>query len=112
MPARRLLDRRRRFGRQARTERKHRLLLQAFGFQWGYNSQRQPSFLNGTFYPEAYRYYFPLVLLMKVPLPVFALALLGLVRIRSGANPLALTAALMLAPLLLANVQLGVRLTF
>ncbi len=84
----------------------------ALGFQSVYNSRGQPSFLNGTYYPEGYRYYFPLLLLMKVPLPVFALALVALARGRAAANPLALTAVLVLAPLLTANVQLGVRLAF
>ncbi|MFM8271504.1 MAG: hypothetical protein ACKODX_04135 [Gemmata sp.] len=84
----------------------------AFAFQWWYNARGRPSYLNGTFYPESYRYYFPTVVLMKVPLPVFALALLALPRPRALANPFALAALLTLASLLTANLQIGVRLAF
>lgn len=84
----------------------------AFAFQWWYNSRGRPSFLNGTFYPEGYRWYFPELLLMKVPLPIFFLALVALPRVRAVANPLALVAVLLLATLLTANLQIGARLAF
>jgi hypothetical protein len=84
----------------------------AFAFQWWYNARGRPSYLNGTFYPEGYRYYFPKVVLMKVPLPVFALALFALPRWRAWANPLTLAALLTLATLLTANLQIGARLAF
>ena len=84
----------------------------AFAFQWWYNAKGRPTFLNGTFYPEGYRYYFPEVLLMKVPLPLFALALVALPRLRTAVNPFALVALLLLGALLTANLQIGVRLAF
>ncbi len=82
----------------------------AFAFQWWYNSRGRPSYLNGTFYPESYRYYFPEILLMKVPLPIFALALIAIPRVRAVANPLTLVTFLLLATLLTAKLQIGVRL--
>lgn len=84
----------------------------AFAFQWWYNARGRPTFLDGTYYPEAYRWYFPQVLAMKVPLPVFALMLVVLPRVRAVANPLTLVALLLLGTLLTANLQIGVRLAF
>ncbi|MBP3955945.1 hypothetical protein J8F10_11680 [Gemmata sp. G18] len=84
----------------------------AFAFQWWYNAHGRPTFLNGTFYPEGYRYYFPEVLLMKVPLPIFLLMLIALARPRAVANPLTVVTLLLLAALLKANLQIGVRLAF
>ncbi len=84
----------------------------AFAFQWWYNAHGRPTFLNGTYYPEGYRYYFPEVLLMKVPLPIFALALVALPRVRAVANPFTLVTLLLLAALLTAKLQIGVRLAF
>jgi hypothetical protein len=91
-------------------ERGNPFAVQAFAFQWWHNGERWPTFLNGTYYPEGYRLYFPELLLMKLPLPVFLLAGVALVRPRAAANPLALAALLMLAALLTANIQIGVRL--
>lgn len=84
----------------------------AFAFQWWYNARGRATFLDGTFYPESYRWYFPRVLLMKVPLPIFALVLLVLPRVRAAANPLTFVALLLLATLLTAKLQIGVRLAF
>jgi hypothetical protein len=84
--------------------------VSAFAFQWWWNSRGRPSFLNGTYYPEGYRWYFPELLLMKLPLPVFFLALVSLARPRTLANPFTLAALVLLAALLRANLQTGVRL--
>ncbi|QEG27225.1 hypothetical protein GobsT_19790 [Gemmata obscuriglobus] len=84
----------------------------AFAFQWWHNAQGRPTFLDGVYYPESYRWYFPHVLLMKVPLPIFALALVALLRARAVANPLTFAALLLLAALLTAKLQIGVRLAF
>lgn len=84
----------------------------AFAFQWWWNAHPRPSFLDGTYYPKGYRYFFPVVLLMKVPLPVFALALVALARARRAVNPFALLTLVLLVTLLKANLQLGVRLAF
>ena len=84
----------------------------AFAFQWWYNAHGRPTFLNGTYYPAGYRYYFPEVLLMKVPLPFFVLALFALPRVRAAANPLTLVTLLLLGALLTAKLQIGVRLAF
>ncbi|HEY1191293.1 MAG TPA: hypothetical protein VGE74_26905 [Gemmata sp.] len=84
----------------------------AFAFQWWYNARGRPTFLDGTYYPEGYRWYFPQVLAMKVPLPLFVLALVALARPRAVANPLALVALLLLGTLLTANLQIGARLAF
>jgi hypothetical protein len=81
-----------------------------FAFQWWWNSRGRPSFLNGTYYPDGYRWYFPELLLLKVPVPIFVLALLALVRPRALANPLTLAALLLFVPLLQANLQIGIRL--
>jgi hypothetical protein len=82
----------------------------AFAFQWWWNNRGRPTFLNGTYYPEGYRWYFPELLLMKLPVPIFLLALVVLPRPRALLNPFALTALVLLAVLLKANVQIGVRL--
>lgn len=83
----------------------------AFSFQWWHNARGRPSYLNGTYYPEGTRTFFPLVLAMKLPLPVILLGLLTLVRPRRCANPLALVAAvLLLVPTVNGNIQNGVRL--
>ena len=44
-----------------------------FAFQWWWNNRPRPSFLNGTYYPEGYRWFFPELLLMKLPVPIFVL---------------------------------------
>ncbi|AMV27682.1 hypothetical protein VT84_24995 [Gemmata sp. SH-PL17] len=84
----------------------------AFAFQWWFNAQARPTFLNGTFYPEGYRYYFPELLLMKVPLPIFLLMFAALARVRAAAHPLTFVALLLLTVLLKANLQIGLRLAF
>ncbi|MCI0704005.1 MAG: hypothetical protein L0241_23345 [Planctomycetia bacterium] len=84
--------------------------LGAFAFQWWRDSVGRPTFVNGTYYPNGYRYYFPLMIAMKVPLPVFVLAALLVIRPRAMLNPFALAALLMLGALLSANLQIGVRL--
>jgi len=82
----------------------------AFAFQWWWNSRGRPTFLNGSYYPEGYRWFFPELLLMKLPLPIFLLGLAALLRPRAVANPLTLVSVLLLAVLLRANLQIGLRL--
>lgn len=82
----------------------------AFAFQWWSNSRGRPAFLDGTYYPEGDRWFFPVLLSMKLPVPVFLLALAALARPRALANPLSLAALLTFAVLLKANLQTGVRL--
>jgi hypothetical protein len=84
--------------------------LGAFAFQWWRDSVGRPTFVHGTYYPKGYRYYFPLMIAMKVPLPVFALVALLAIRPRSACNPLSLAVLVMLGTLLTANLQIGVRL--
>jgi hypothetical protein len=83
--------------------------VSAFAFQWWWNSRGRPAFLNGTYYPEAYRWFFPELILMKLPVPIFLLALVALPRPRAVANPLTLVALILLGVLLRANLQTGVR---
>jgi hypothetical protein len=84
----------------------------AFAFQWWWNARGRPTFLNGTYYPEGYRWFFPELLMMKVPIPVMAVFLLALPRPRALANPLTLAALLLFAVLTQANLQLGFRFAF
>jgi hypothetical protein len=84
--------------------------VSAFAFQWWWNSSGRPTYLDGTYYPNGYRWFFPKLLLMKLPLPIFVLALAALPRLRALANPVTFAALLMFAALLPANLQLGVRL--
>jgi hypothetical protein len=84
--------------------------VSAVAFQWWWNSRGRPSYLNGTYYPDGYRWYFPELLMMKLPLPVFFLALASAARPRALANPFTLAALVLLAVLLRANLQTGVRL--
>ncbi len=82
----------------------------AFVFQWWWNNSGRPTFLNGTYYPEGYRWYFPVLLLMKLPVPILLLGLATLLRPRALATSLTLAAVLLVLVLLRANLQLGVRL--
>ncbi len=85
-------------------------LVSAFAFQWWWNHQGRPSFLNGTYYPEGYRWFFPVIITMKVPVPVFLLLLAALPRPRALLNPILLTALVLIAVLLQAKLQIGYRL--
>jgi hypothetical protein len=80
----------------------------AFAFQWWWNSRGRPTFLNGTEYPEGYRWFFPELLLMKLPLPIFLLGIITLLRPRGLLNPFTLIVILLLLVLLRANLQLGI----
>ena len=84
----------------------------AFAFQWWQSSDGRPSFLNGTYYPKGVWYFFPVILAMKVPLPVIFLAAASLARPRGILNPLLLAAVMLLGVLLKANLQIGFRLGF
>jgi hypothetical protein len=82
----------------------------AFAFQWWHNSHGWPTFLNGTAYPEGRWFYFPVLLAMKLPLPVFALGLAVLLRFRAAFGPFTTVALLLLLTTLLAKRQNGIRL--
>lgn len=84
----------------------------AFLFQWWSNSDGRPAFLDGVAYPKGYRWFFPVLLLMKTPVPIFLLLLVALLRPRACANALTFAALMMFAVLLKANLQTGVRLAF
>jgi hypothetical protein len=81
-----------------------------FAFQWWHNSEGRPAFLNGTYYPAGCWFYFPVLLAMKIPLPVVVLALAALARPRTLLNPLSLAALLLLATTPMMRLQTGVRL--
>lgn len=83
--------------------------LVAFAFQLGHNEQKRPCVLNGIYYPQGVPYFFPGLLLLKLPLPALALMVVCFTRPRA-ANPLALVAALMLLSTWNAGIQIGVRL--
>ncbi len=82
----------------------------AFAFQLWHNSQVWPTFLNGTDYPEGCWFYFPVLLALKLPLPVFVLGVAVLFRFRTAFGPLAVIAMLLLLTTLAAKRQNGIRL--
>lgn len=82
----------------------------AFAFQWWWNSRGRPTFLNGSYYSGGYRWFFPELIPMKLPIPIFLLGLAALFRPRAVANPLTLVSVLLFAVLLRANLQIGLRL--
>lgn len=86
-------------------------IVTAFAFQWWWNYEGRPSFLNGTYYPAGYRWFFPVVIAMKTPLPVILLALAALLRPRAlWLNAFTVAALALVAVALKGNLQLGVRL--
>jgi len=82
----------------------------AFAFQMWHNSTGRPAFLNGTYYPEGCWYHFPVLLSMKIPVPVMLLALGVLLRIRRAFNPVMSIALVLLMVTLTAKLQTGIRL--
>ncbi len=82
----------------------------AFLFQMWHNSEGRPTFLNGTYYASGVWYYFPVLLLMKTPIPVLVLGVISLLRPRSIVMPLAFVTLALLAVTLTAKLQTGVRL--
>jgi hypothetical protein len=81
-----------------------------FAFQWWQNSRGRPSFLNGTYYPTGCWFHFPVLIAMKLPIPIILLGLAALTRPRRIANPLSLVALLLLLSSMTANIQIGLRL--
>lgn len=82
----------------------------AFAFQWWHNSDGRPTYLNGTYYPHGVWYYFPVLLAMKLPLPVMLLGLLAIARPRALLNPSTITAVVLLGVVLTGKVATGIRL--
>ncbi len=82
----------------------------AFAFQWWHNSSGRPAFLNGTYYPEGCWFHFPVLMAMKIPLPVMVLGLAALLRFRRAFNPFMVVALVLAFVTLTAKLQIGVRL--
>ncbi|MCE9567827.1 MAG: hypothetical protein K8U57_37995, partial [Planctomycetes bacterium] len=82
----------------------------AFAFQAWHNSEGRPAFLNGTFYPTGCWFHFPVLMVMKIPLPVMLLAFATLFRFRRSFNPFMVVALLLVLVTLTAKLQIGVRL--
>lgn len=82
----------------------------AFAFQWWHTSGGRPTFLNGTYYPHGVWFYFPVLLAMKLPIPVMLLGLGSLFRPRAAFTAVAATALALFAVMFTAKLQIGVRL--
>ncbi|MBA4188002.1 MAG: hypothetical protein C0467_08280 [Planctomycetaceae bacterium] len=82
----------------------------AFAFQLWHNSTGRPSYLNGTYYPEGWRFHFPVLMAMKIPVAALLLGLVALLRMRRGFSPLVVVALALVAVSLTAKLQIGVRL--
>jgi hypothetical protein len=82
----------------------------AFLFQWWHNARGDAAFLNGTHYPKGCWYYFPVLIAMKVPVPVWLLGAAALLRPRRALNPVLPFALLLLLVTFKSNLQTGVRL--
>jgi hypothetical protein len=80
-------------GKAIQFAREHRLLPEAYLYGFAHTlkfSQQRPAFLNGRYSQTGWWYYFPLVFLMKTPLPTLGLFLLtaswGLRRLAATGN--------------------------
>jgi hypothetical protein len=81
----------------------------AFLFQYWHNSHGSPTFLNGVAYPEGCWFYFPVLLAIKLPLPILLLGIASLLRPRAGL-PFTVVALALLVVTLAAKRQTGIRL--